>query len=761
MRLVSLALLAALLGCHHPAAPQPEGPPTLTLGPDILHQNVIPFGINLSGQTFYDSGQMLRNLIFRNPGFEGQTWQSILRCKSVTPTTCTDQNPYAQWPASFLTGATFEVLSGPARGTTGTVTASAAADGTHGVTLTLAAPNLHPNDFLLVRLDKPGTPAAGWWPDLKNGATLTPESHDLSPATPGRQALRVDALASNQTAALSSYFDSYAGHSFLQLRGHYTLAFRARALAGTPAVHVEIKRLDTTHGPHIFLDKQVPLSTQWHDYRFDFTAAELPPALGTVGLTFTFNSTTALLDDASLEEAAAPNNPTAFRNAVVSTLRDLHPGALRYMDNGTNFGSSLDNMLAPPFARQRSGSSTQETLHEDIPIGLPEFLQLCQAIGAEPWYTMPPGTSPAEAAHLAQYLAPWTKIFPVIHLELGNEQWNNRSFAGSTLNDPTAYAERAQQVFAALRAAPGFRPEKFDLILGSWATVPWYTQQQLRSVTAEDSVALAPYLFSDFNDASSTEAIFGPMFAEPERIDSRPTGYMAQQRAAASSKRLAIYETNLGTTTGTATQAQINSAIPSLGAGLAVADHMLLMLRDLGITTQCLFALPEYVNGFTTPGRPKQNVPLWGAVVDMGGATSARRPQFLALQAINHAILPTMLATHLTGDPTWNQPLSSNAQIELPAAHLLQTFAFADGPRRSLIILNLSRTNAIPLRLAGPDAPTGPVTQTLLTAPDLSSTNEQTPQVTLQTQHLPHFNPTLPYSLPPHSLTVLTWQTTY
>ncbi len=85
--------------------------------------------------------------------------------------------------------------------------------------------------------------------------------------------------------------------------------------------------------------------------------------------------------------------------------------------------------------------------------------------------------------------------------------------------------------------------------------------------------------------------------------------------------------------------------VPSLGAGLAVADHMLLMLRDLGVTSQAFFALPEYRNGFTPAGGGKSLVtPLWGAVVDMGGATGRRRPSFLALGMINAAVLPPCCA---------------------------------------------------------------------------------------------------------------------
>ena len=789
--LLSTPLLCLLAGCQRAANAKamPEaaasGPTVITIGPEVLRTGVKRLGINLSGQTFYDSGQMLRNLTFRNPGFEGETWQSILHCKTVTATTCTDENQYAQWPDGFLQGAHYEVLSGSAHGTRGMVRTSLAARQTQGVTLEFAdAPRgLAAGNFVLVRVDKPGGAEAGWWKDLKGGATLSTEFKDLSPHTPGRQALRIDASAPGASAVVSSFFDSFAGRSFVQLRGRYTLTFRAKGLPGAPPLKVEVQRLDTTHGAHSFLRREIALTPAWHDYSFDFDAAENGSAVGTVGLSFSLSGTTVLLDDVALAAQPAAGNPTAFRNEVVQALRTLRPGVLRYMDNGTDFGSSLDNMLAPPFARERSGASEQEVLHEDVPIGLDEFLKLCAAIGAEPWYSMPPGTSVEEARHLIEYLAgdpatpygarraelgrrePWTAAFPVIHLELGNEQWNARSFAGSTINDPTAYGQRAAELYAAMRTAPGFRPAQFDLILGSWATVPWWTGQELRSSAAYDSVAVAPYLFSEFNDASSTEAVFGPMFAEPETIDSRPAGYMAQQlaeiRKATHPAGLAVYEVNLGTMSGSAAQADVNRVVPSLGAGLAVADHMLLMLRDLGVTTQCLFALPEYVNDFLSTAQPKpahETMPLWGAVVDMGGATDARRPQFLAEQLVNAAMLQTMLRTRVSGaDPTWNQPLSTNAKVKLEGAHLIQSFAFADGPKHSLILMNLSRGQALPVEFAGAGAPRGDVQQSILTAASITAGNEEKNEVAVTTRRLAAFPAHQPYMLPPFSITTLTW----
>ena len=196
--------------------------------------------------------------------------------------------------------------------------------------------------------------------------------------------------------------------------------------------------------------------------------------------------------------------------------------------------------------------------------------------------------------------------------------------------------------------------------------------------------------------------------------------------ASGSGKKLVVYETNLGVLSGSASQAALDATVPSMGAGLAVIDHMLLMLRDVGVTTECLFALPEYINFFQTTAGVKERVPLWGAVIDMGGPTNARRPQFLAEALANDVMLRQMLTTRVEGAPlVWDQAKGGNGEIALKGAHLLQSFAFADGPKRSLIVLNLSRDKAVPVRFGGAERPVGEVSVRVLTAGSLNANNEE------------------------------------
>ena len=756
----------------------------INVGTTLIQTGIKRLGMNIDSQDYYDSGQMLRNLTFRNPGFEGETWQSILHCASVTATTCTDANVWAQWPANFLQGATFEFIYGAALGQTGTIVSSTAANPSSnvGVTLQFSPMSTAPavGDFVVVKMSVPGNAQAGWWPSTYGGGALSTDFSDLSPNTIGSQALQMTAPAAGQSAGVDSYFDSSGQEDFVLLNGSYQISFRAKGIGGSNQLNVSLGR-QIPNGN--YFSQTITLTPAWQDYTLTFSASETPSvAVGTVDLHFAVSGASALLDDVSLTPVSVSStNPTVFRDEVVSTLTALHPGSLRYMDGLPDFGSSLDNMLTPAFGRQRAGSSTQQTEQDDIPIGLHEFLQLCQTVGAEPWYNLPPAISITDMQNLIQYfagdatttygakraalgqVAPWTSVFPVIHLELGNEQWNAGTFPGNVINDPVAYGNRTATIFGAARSAPSYVPASFDLIMGSFVLNTWYTGQEISNSSNYDSISVAPYIFGTFNDTSSNEAIFGPMFAEPEMMDSTAAGWMAQQSqtVTAAGKKLVSYEENMGTTSGTASQAEVTAVVPSISGGVAMADHMLLQMRDLGIKTQNVWALPGFGNQFNNTNGGSESTPIFGTVLDMGGQTNRQRPVFLAEELVNTAILPGMLGTKLTGaNPTWNQPLSTNDNVQLANAHELQTFAFTDGAgQRSLIMINLSRTSALPVTFSGVNAPTGTVAVGQLTSANLTDSNETSNTVSTTNNSLTSFQPSVPYSLSPFSLTVFTWQT--
>jgi hypothetical protein len=744
----------------------------------VTSQVVLPgvtrLGINLGEQNYYDSGQMVKNLLYRNPGFEGMSYRSILHCNIGGPARCLDTQQGFVWPAGFWDGASYEVLDGVASGRRGKVLTSGPSGGGYSVGLDGGGAGrvtaIAGGDWMAVAKDFPGDPASGWWPTLNGGARLEAERKDLSPSTAGHQALRIVAEATGQSAQIKSYFDSTDGFTFVRLHGRYRLSFRAKGLGGARTLHIHVARL--VNGETLFLDQDVRLTPSWADYHADFTASEeevvsnSPKLAGPVEVNFSVAGSSLLLDDVDLERTDGdPANQTAFRDEVVHTLKELNPGVLRLMSSANGLGSTVDNLLAPVGARQRSGYSIWSSNAEDITVGVPELLELCQAVGAEPWIVAPTAMSKEEARKLAEYLAggpetaggalraasgrrePWTRAFPTIHIELGNETWNG-IFKGETMDEPAAYGRRANQVFTALRAGAGADAGRFDLVVGSQAVWAGRNIDLLAAAPLANTLTIAPYLMHSVTKWGNDDELYGPLLAQPEQMSRN--GIVQETQSSAGGRQLAVYEVNLHTTEGTATEAVLDRFTPSAAAGLAVAGHMLRMMRDHGVRDQMIFALSQFrfKRGDGTPVR------LWGSVVEMG-ANGRMRPQFLAAALANRVMRGNMVRVEVTGqDPTHDQP-EGNDGVQLRGVHEIDAYGFQDGKNHGLIVFNFGLHEVRRITLEGSGLASNLRVNLLrLTSSGPGASNEDTPQVKLKEDRFGGGE----LSLAPCSMAVLEWQ---
>jgi len=740
---------------------------------DVSSRIAVPavkrFGMNLGWANNYDSGQIMKNLVFRNPGFEGQIYRSIVRCVTGSPSGFADENAGAHWPAGFWNGASFEVIVGSAKGRTGTISTSTAPSGGSGTQFQFADSGVAPaaGDYILLRKSEPGGATAGWQPAATGGGTVSDETSDLAPDTQGRQAVRLTALSGGQQARIQAFFDTSVAGPFIQLNGTFRLSFKAKGAGGNHSLGVFLGRGAPAN--LVFVNQPVSLTSTWSTYTLDFAATEGGTSRGSGQLVFSaINASAVLLDDVSiLQLNGDPANPTAFRDPVVQALKHFNPGILRYWVE--DLGDSLDNEIAPPFARQRANYSSRFLVHEDLLYGLHEFLELCDLLDAEPWYIVPTTFSAQEMTSLLEYLggpvsstygakraargrsAPWTEAFSTIHLEFGNEAWNNADYYGATISVPQSYGARGSELFGLAKASPYYSASKYNLVLGSQAALPARSVAIHGASANHDSLAVAPYFGGNIDSFSTNEELFGPLFAEPELISQ--TGYLRQtldnMQASARPVPLSVYEVNLHTTNGSISQTALDSFTPSVGAGIAVAGHMLMMLRDLGIRNQCLHSLTQLAFA-RTDGK---YVLLWSVVRDMG-VTDRKRPQFLAVKLANETAAGDLMQTTLSGDnPTWNQPLVNGVQYS--NAHLIQSYAFAGSGRRSVLVFNLDRSNAQQVTFSGPNAPFGAATIKRLTAAAITATNESSENVAVTTQNVANFDPAQPLTLPPFSMTVI------
>lgn len=774
----------------------------ITIGDEVVQSGVKRFGLGLAQHNFYDSAQMMKELLFRNPGFEGLLYQTVVRLGAgASADRAIEDQPFTQWPSGFWDGAEYEIIwsSGNAKGRSGSVLQSLApfrqnppndpngsSQGTTYV-FTDSDPARIPNagDYLVLRKVHEGGSAGGaafasWQVNASGGGAVTSELGDLPPATSGRQCARLSAATAGQQAGVTGQFDTLSG--FVRLNGAFRLAFKAKGAGGANRVLVSVRRGTGTP----YLSQTVQLTGDWADYSIPFTAAEAASISGTVsvGLSATGQSAV-LIDDVSLRQTDdSPANPTEFRDAVVEAIAGMNPGILRYV-NWQNMGNSLDNEIAPPFARRRSGYSVYSTTENNFMPGLHEFLVLCEHLGAEPWYCIPATFSTTETANLMEYLGgaantpygalraarghatPWTSVFSRIHLEFGNENWNNTAFRGSVISQAVPCGERASELFSVVKQSPHYTAAKFQCLLGGQAGNPGLNLQLHNASSQHDTLNLGPYLSSRVDSFETggvvdKEKLFGPLFAEPEWWSTNPSptsGLVAftrnQIQASSRPVPLAVYEVNLHTNQGSISQAALDAYTPSVGAAIAVSGHMLTMLKELGMRDQCFFSLAGHRTAWTaTDGQPRSSA-LWGAVLDMG-KTDRKRPHYHAVRLMNEALAGDSIRTIHGGDnPTWD--VSDQNRVTYTGAHYLQSHAFRDGDRHSLIVFNYHRTQSLDVRFAGAGAPVGEVTLQRLTSAEITDHNETAEVVAPTSETIASFNPDTPTTLPPFSMTLLQW----
>jgi hypothetical protein len=281
-----------------------------------------------------------------------------------------------------------------------------------------------------------------------------------------------------------------------------------------------------------------------------------------------------------------------------------------------------------------------------------------------------------------------------------------------------------------LRGAVGADSGQFDLVVGSQAANPWRSGEVLRTARAANSLAIAPYLMDSVTHWSNDDELYGPLMAQPEQMSRN--GIVQATQAAAGGRQLAIYEVNLHTTEGSATQDVLDRLTPSAAAGVAIAGHMLRMMRDHGVRDEMLFSLPQF-RFRRADGTP---VRLWGSVVQMG-AEGRARPQLLAEALANRVIHGNMVKVEVSGEnPTHDQP-EGNDGVRLNGVHEIDAYAFQDGKTHGLIVFNygLHQARRINLEAAGLNANSAAKVWRLVSSGPGSS-NEQEVQVSVKEERL-------------------------
>jgi hypothetical protein len=604
--------LSASLDRH--SDPQPSAQLRFRIADAPSARGVPRLGINLGGRTSWGAEQLMANLL-PNPGFEPTIDGAIVIVRAVYGSEFTDDSAWLARSTGFWNGAAFSVRTGHCAGVEGRIVDSGAWQGYPHFRADRSLARLAPGDVIaLTRNSAAGLPAQWWWQN--------PERIHVSPShppgSPGTQSLVMSPEEREAVAAIS-YLDMIGDRAgkLLVLRGEWTVRFWARATGGGQLT-VQLRRLNANP----FLRESIRPGPGWREFRFCFTPQDdASPS----GLEFRLETEGAgaqiFIDDVSL--APSDSGAHAFRPEVIAALRLLHPGYLRDWQGqlSDTFANRLASVEARRPIRYRPGDETS------FAYSLPEFLELCHSVDAQPWVVLPTTLGDEEWKAAGAWLENAIQRFNFreVVVEFGNENWN-ATFRPAGIQDPDRMSEAAERGFSRLRAAAGQDPRILPAIGGQFVN-PDGLADSLHMVPDARLVALAPYYARAIPPVPDLEDTIGELFS----VDTQHL--QAYSKLARQSGRSpAIYEMNASSLDGNATPDSVSQLVTSAAAGSALLYHSLAAMRA-GIDRQCFYALA----GFDTFRSDGKLVRLFGLARDLA-APDRLRPTGLAMQIANRAI---------------------------------------------------------------------------------------------------------------------------
>jgi hypothetical protein len=552
--------------------PTSTATPTVVLNDaKVIQANAKRVGINLGTINYYDTGQLLKNLVGSlNPGFEPSISQQIWGLTSSgTTTTFTHPDQYDPVPANYWTGGTFTVVAsqsdGKELGCTGTIASNSGPnypnENNKSPVFTMAKPCAAPfsvGDIVILKKTTFPTPESWWentgggiWGSVTSGGKLLSDITDLCSKC-GSQAIQMNATASGSSSTVSEYFDSSPKlNLFVLMNGTYQISFWAKAAIGSPKLSVSAERLSA--GGFKCGAFTPVLTSTWTQYTYNCKASESQAATtpGIGMLSFTTSGGAVDLDNVDFEKTGGnASNTTVFRDEVVNSLARYfnissggNGGVLRdWLDQN---GETIDNWTQPDYARKPSLGGTiyfdGYTASGSQQLSLEDYLKICQLLHAEPYLEVPVTFSTADAALLIEFLAgsssttygarraalgqanPWTSVFSKIHLSFCNECWNGGTFPGQSLpwrNSQPAnefihdYTVRAKEIFAAMRASSSYSAAAFDLVMNAQTATNWSMDAEI-ATARPDSIEIEDYTYGNVSDFNSNAALWGPAIIEP------------------------------------------------------------------------------------------------------------------------------------------------------------------------------------------------------------------------------------------------------
>ncbi len=749
----------------------------------VLVTDTVRFGINLGGDTYYSGAALVKDRAREN--FEGTSYRQCHFGPGSDSEGASTWfgSQYGDWD-KILVGAKYTILSGPSRWTTGTLKGISTKPFMHQDAMKpsryfqfdQAIEPMPANGGFMVeslRLDEGCLRSLdGFWTSKHNEIVIG----DVPENSFGCAALKLNGLQDKAHHRFQTFYQRFG-----DTNGTWRVRFWAKAAGGEPRLRISPDR----YGEPVDI---VP-SKQWREYERTLTVTGFPEPKDAQDnrmpfFTIEASAGNVLVDDVELWQAGS-NNPTVFRDDCIAMLRRFNPGPVRTLQMG---GSTVDNTLSPPLKSHRYNSRPNAKMgpyHSQSrdPYSLHELYTLCELIGAEPWYCLPGTLNRQEMTHFIEYLGgpahvgygkkraemgqprPWTEVFKTIHVEFGNEAWNNAgSYQCGGFNGPGYW----QDLIETGKNSAYYQPNIVFHAAGQ-ASYVGRNEGIMKNAPNADRFSVAPYIIQsltkdDAERMDTNDRLFRWAFgwAIHRSRDSDGTMRENYELAKQAGIELSIYEVNHHITHGDGPLEPRNRLVTSIGGGLNVANNMLTMMKDHHLRSQCLFSLAQH--SYTAHGVGA--VRLWGTALCMRKGHERYRPTFLACAIANKVIGGCLVETRHRGeDPTFEATgtFRHNKGVEtLRNLPVIWSYGFAEGARRGLILVSLdtAKTRSVAIEFEGRVA-RGTARQWLLSADRISANNEYEagdPQVKMTESEVSGFASGKRIQLHPFSMLALEWE---
>lgn len=706
-----------------PPISEPSPYPAATPGTESLISDTPKLGINLGQWTQYGTSQFASNILM-NPGFEGHVDRHIVMTTLSDSDSFSDENN-RKFDDNFWNGASFEIRTGPYAGTKGRVARSVRSGSGGNPQYFTESPLPFLEEKTVISLSKVESPdpVDNWW--VTNVPTTRVDSEQARPGSLGSQSIRLQPTTAEK-AELSSYIDqdSHIAGKSIQVEGNWICTFWAKGEGQNPALRVFFRRIN---GTPKFFDQTINLTNEWKEYTISFTGADQGDS-GTLQfyLTAPNPGSTVWVDDVWLGNSETQSQ--FFRPEVVETLKSLNPSYIREL---FHLGDTFENRISEPDKRKSLTVRVAGSESKTWSYSLGEFLNLAEQVGANPWIVIPTPFTDEENRQLGQYLAEnaGSDRFEKVVLEFGNENWN-WLYRPMGIPYPDKHGEAADRAFEYIRLGSGQAENLMYVINGQYAN-PELTKRFMEGVQTADGIAIAPYFLTKLDTGLSDEEALNLLFADDP-------GYLDQISNAAKSNGLdtLVYEVNLHTADGSATESERNPVVAGMASGTALAKRLIESMKN-GYKPIAVHNLAQY-RSKTYSG--KGFVKLWGITRNMETPPHLR-PTALAMQMLNSVIDGEM------------RELSTGTQT--PETDLLTMAGFKHPDMWTAVVIS-ENPEAVTVDVMFPnDGHPIPGAYLVLSAASPLDTNEVEELVSIEQKPLAIDDRTVQVTVPPYGLVVL------